>query len=379
MILTLFGEEFLPDPAANSGKNKGKKKQDKKKDVEAPAAATDAPAPTEGIQQASSSATVDPKTVDTPPAIDSAPQPDEADSIDAVLAASIAEQLFMAAIENMQAELSPDSDTPNEVQELTAVVDAVAADAPSAVDTIPSNHSNSILAQATEAVPEEEEEYVVPIQHAMAAEALLAEEFGSIATQHTTTPPELAPNDVAQDAATVEEVQPPSADEFMPVATHEPQDITEDVASTTAAPGATTQPSTATELPSPEKVKPIKGSRKIPADAMGLPDDWDGNKQYYSIGEVADLFKVNTSHIRFWTNEFKLKVRTNRKGDRLYTPDQIREIKTIHHLVKVRGYTLAGAKAKLKSNGKLEHDAVNLKEALTSLRDKLLTIRNQLY
>ena len=109
-----------------------------------------------------------------------------------------------------------------------------------------------------------------------------------------------------------------------------------------------------------------------------LPEDWKGDKQYYSIGEVAELFKVKTSHIRFWTNEFKLKVRTTRKGDRLFTAEQIRELRAIHHLVKERGFTLSGAKAKLKSQNKMDVETVDLKQSLLQLRNKLSIIRNQL-
>ncbi|HXS36430.1 MAG TPA: MerR family transcriptional regulator [Flavipsychrobacter sp.] len=105
---------------------------------------------------------------------------------------------------------------------------------------------------------------------------------------------------------------------------------------------------------------------------------WEGDKQYYSIGEVASLFKVKTSHIRFWTNEFNLKVRTTRKGDRLYTPDQIREIRAIYNLVKEQGFTISGAKARLKDRKKMTVESVDLKQSLLQLRNKLLTIRNQL-
>ena len=109
-----------------------------------------------------------------------------------------------------------------------------------------------------------------------------------------------------------------------------------------------------------------------------IPEDWQGDKKYYSIGEVAELFKVKTSHIRFWTNEFKLKVRTTRKGDRLYTPEQVRELRTINHLVKERGFTLNGAKAKLKSQNNKDVATIDLKESLLHLRNKLVSIRNRL-
>ena len=119
-------------------------------------------------------------------------------------------------------------------------------------------------------------------------------------------------------------------------------------------------------------------TEKVKEKKPNLPEDWHGDKQYYSIGEVAELFKVKTSHIRFWTNEFKIKVRTTRKGDRLYTAEQIKEIRTIHHLVKERGFTLAGARAKLKSPDNLDVQTLDLKQQLLQLRNKLMAIKNQL-
>lgn len=73
-------------------------------------------------------------------------------------------------------------------------------------------------------------------------------------------------------------------------------------------------------------------------------------KLYYSIGEVADLFSVNASLIRFWEKEFKiLKPKKNKKGNRLFTPKEIMKINMIYNLVKEQGYTLEGAKLALKS------------------------------
>ncbi|MBA3829615.1 MAG: MerR family transcriptional regulator [Taibaiella sp.] len=109
-----------------------------------------------------------------------------------------------------------------------------------------------------------------------------------------------------------------------------------------------------------------------------LPADWNDGKQYYSIGEVAALFKVNTSNIRFWTKEFALKVRTTRKGDRLYTPAQVKEMATIYHLVKERGFTISGARTKLKAEKKVSIHGVDLKQSLLQLRNKLLTLKNNL-
>jgi DNA-binding transcriptional MerR regulator len=143
-------------------------------------------------------------------------------------------------------------------------------------------------------------------------------------------------------------------------------------AATAIAAGAATEPEVAATK------KKVKKEEKKTEEHINLAEDWQGEKQYYSIGEVSDLFKVKTSHIRFWTNEFKLKVRTTRKGDRLFTPEQIRELRTIHHLVKERGFTLAGAKAKLKEQNNMDVQTIDLKQSLLQLRNKLVTIKNQL-
>ncbi|MGC4058855.1 MAG: MerR family transcriptional regulator [Chitinophagaceae bacterium] len=103
-------------------------------------------------------------------------------------------------------------------------------------------------------------------------------------------------------------------------------------------------------------------------------------KNYYAIGEIAKMFKVRTSHIRFWTIQFALKMRTNRKGDRLYTPENIEQLKLIHHLVKIQGFTIAGAKAKMKElkNTNLEElQKSNIINTLKALRETLLQLRRQ--
>ena len=90
-------------------------------------------------------------------------------------------------------------------------------------------------------------------------------------------------------------------------------------------------------------------------------------KLYYSIGEVAETFKVSTSLIRFWENEFDiLKPKKNKKGNRLFTPKDIENLKVIFHLVKERGFTLDGAKKKLKEN---KDDTINNIEIINSLRE----------
>ena len=74
-------------------------------------------------------------------------------------------------------------------------------------------------------------------------------------------------------------------------------------------------------------------------------------KLYYSIGEVAKIFGVSTSLLRYWEKEFDiLKPRKNKKGNRLFTKLDVKNLKMIYHLVKEKGYTLDGAKQKLSSN-----------------------------
>lgn len=102
-------------------------------------------------------------------------------------------------------------------------------------------------------------------------------------------------------------------------------------------------------------------------------------KMYYSIGEVADIFDVSTSLIRYWENEFEvLKPKKNGKGNRLFTPEDIDNLHLIYHLVKERGFTLDGAKKKLKEN---KDDTVNnfkVVKTLKNIRALLVEIKEQL-
>lgn len=90
-------------------------------------------------------------------------------------------------------------------------------------------------------------------------------------------------------------------------------------------------------------------------------------KLYYSIGEVADIFEVNVSLIRFWEKEFDiLKPKKNKKGNRMFKTKDLDNLKIIYHLVKERGYTLEGAKKKLKEN---KEDTINNFEIVNRLKD----------
>ncbi len=102
-------------------------------------------------------------------------------------------------------------------------------------------------------------------------------------------------------------------------------------------------------------------------------------KMYYSMGEVAEMLDVAPSLIRFWEKQFDcIAPHKNKKGNRLFTPDDIRNLKTIYHLVKERGMTLAGAQKHLKANKiAIERDA-RLAERLQSIRALLLEVREEM-
>ena len=90
-------------------------------------------------------------------------------------------------------------------------------------------------------------------------------------------------------------------------------------------------------------------------------------KLFFKIGEVAKQFNVNISAIRFWEKEFDiLKPKKNKKGNRLFTQKDMKNLKIIHHLLKERGFTVEGAKKKLKEN---KSDTINNVEIVNHLKD----------
>src|SRR5690554_5885469 len=102
-------------------------------------------------------------------------------------------------------------------------------------------------------------------------------------------------------------------------------------------------------------------------------------KLYYSIGEVAEAFDVNTSLIRFWEKEFDvLKPKKNAKGNRKFTPQDIKNLELIYHLVKERGFTLEGAKTHLRENKQKTLDRFEIIRKLESVKAELLKIKDQL-
>lgn len=106
---------------------------------------------------------------------------------------------------------------------------------------------------------------------------------------------------------------------------------------------------------------------------LNLPD-----KLYYSIGEVAKAFDVNASLIRYWEVEFPiLKPKKNKKGNRYFTPEDIKNLKIIYHLVKEKGYTLDGAKIALATNARVS-ETVSIIDRLEFVKSELQKLKNSL-
>lgn len=107
--------------------------------------------------------------------------------------------------------------------------------------------------------------------------------------------------------------------------------------------------------------------------------DKEIEKQYYSIGEVAAMFEVAPSLIRFWETEFDvLKPKKSKKGNRLFTPKDIENLRLVYHLVKERGFTIQGAREVLKNQGIQARDKVEIIQSLEKVREFLVHIKNQL-
>ncbi|MBA5245566.1 MerR family transcriptional regulator [Marnyiella aurantia] len=106
---------------------------------------------------------------------------------------------------------------------------------------------------------------------------------------------------------------------------------------------------------------------------INLPD-----KLYYSIGEVARAFDVNTSLIRYWEQEFPiLRPKKNKKGNRYFTPEDLTNLKIIYHLVKEKGYTLDGARVALTTNSKIS-ETISIIDRLEFVKAELQKLKESL-
>ena len=105
----------------------------------------------------------------------------------------------------------------------------------------------------------------------------------------------------------------------------------------------------------------------------------DINKLYYTMGEVTEMFDVNASQIRFYEKEFEiLQPKKNKKGNRLFSPEDIENLKVIFHLVKDKGFTLQGAKEHLKGNKNDVKENQKIISSLEKLKQFLLEVKEQL-
>lgn len=97
------------------------------------------------------------------------------------------------------------------------------------------------------------------------------------------------------------------------------------------------------------------------------------------MGELAKAFDVNASLIRFWDKEFEiLKPKKNAKGNRMFTPEDVKNLQLIYHLVKERGFTLEGAKLHLKDSQKKTLDSFDIISKLEAIKAQLYQIKNEL-
>ena len=103
------------------------------------------------------------------------------------------------------------------------------------------------------------------------------------------------------------------------------------------------------------------------------------SKLYYSIGEVAEMFGLSTSLIRYWESEFtNLKPVKNSKGDRRFTKQNIEQLNLIYHLVKEKGFTLDGAKNEIREQKKAIRNKTELKKKLLAIKRNLIELKNQI-
>jgi DNA-binding transcriptional MerR regulator len=129
----------------------------------------------------------------------------------------------------------------------------------------------------------------------------------------------------------------------------------------------------------------VKNSLYSISNIIDLPrvNEHHLKKLYYSIGEVASMFDVNTSLIRFWEKEFPMvKPKKNKKGNRLFTPKEVMKIDHIFYLVKENGYTLEGAKKAMRRGGSVEEsetkgsDNSELIARLQTVKSKLIELKS---
>lgn len=140
----------------------------------------------------------------------------------------------------------------------------------------------------------------------------------------------------------------------------------------------------AAEVKEPHKPVSTRGRRSLKSmnqdvDQIQIPgDEVLFKKQYYAIGEVATMFRVNQSLIRYWETEFDiLKPKKNRKGDRFFRPIDVKNLVLIYDLLRRRKFTIEGAKEYLKKNKKAEEKFAAI-QSLENLKSFLQLLKSEL-
>jgi len=102
-------------------------------------------------------------------------------------------------------------------------------------------------------------------------------------------------------------------------------------------------------------------------------------KLYYTIGDVSRMLGVPVSTVRFWENEFDiLKPMKNKKGNRMFTASDIKNLMVIHHLIREEGMTLAGVKRKLNGHWEETDRIYGVNESLGKIRNLLIELRDSI-
>lgn len=102
-------------------------------------------------------------------------------------------------------------------------------------------------------------------------------------------------------------------------------------------------------------------------------------KLYWSISEVSETIGVNASMIRYWESEFdEIQPHKNKKGNRLFTKTDIENLQTIHYLVKIKGFTLSGAKEQFKTQKIAVTSTAEAVNSLMDIKEYLLQLKNLL-
>ena len=102
-------------------------------------------------------------------------------------------------------------------------------------------------------------------------------------------------------------------------------------------------------------------------------------KILYSIREVAKMFNVNASLLRYWEKEFdSIRPYKSERGTRQYREEDIEAVRLVYHLVKEKGLTLTGAKQKLKANKETVVQTEEVVHRLKSIRSELLVFKEEI-